>query len=309
LALSSGCASRGDMELLEASLRQQQDISTGYQRQLADLKNDLDAARAEVEQLRTQLAAVGSKAGQEFSEPLARVSGVTFNSMMTGGRDQDGTPGADVITAVFSPHDQDGDLVKLAGTIEVELLDLSRSGEEQRIGQWKFSSAEAHKLWHSGFLASGYQLELPIAERPTNGQAVLHGRLITPDGRQFDTTHTVTISDTEKSASPKGLKPDANARPITGVNRKVKPLGGGIKVPGAEIVPTESAAAVMPAGYVSIDDSEVPDPVSILEEPAAKPMPPAKPNPAGKAEGARPFPAEAVQTSDNWTDETIPRIR
>ncbi len=156
---ASGCASRGNTELLEANLREHQDRLSAYEKQVGNLGMN-GVRRAEADQLRRELIAIGKDGTPENTEPLARVASLQFNSMMTGARDADGAPGHDVITAVLAPIDKDGDLVKLGGELEVEVLDLTKSGDAQRVGQWKYSAQQARDLWHSGFLASGFQLDL-----------------------------------------------------------------------------------------------------------------------------------------------------
>jgi len=331
-AIACGCISRGDMEVLETNLRQQQDLTSGYQRQLVEVREELRVARDEVEQLRTQLASAGNAPTQEVTEPLARVVGVQFNSMMTGGRDADGEPGPEFLTAVLSPHDADGDLVKLGGDLEIELLDLSRSGEEQRIGQWKYSAKESRELWHSGFLASGFQFDVPLKATPRTGQAVLHGRLTTSDGRQFDTSCRVSFASVAAANAPKYLAPPSNSKPLAGAapRSKARLGGGGLHVTtGASKEWPEPAdqTTVQPAGHATLDEEAE----STDGEKPAKPVP----NPpagdvewpaeaADEAEQPRPFPMKpadkstsattkrlpsGTRTSDNWTDETIPKLR
>jgi hypothetical protein len=329
-ALVSGCITRGDVEMLEANLRQQQDIAAGYQSQLGEVREELQIARDEVDQLRSQLAAAGTATPQEVTEPLARVVGVQFNAMMTGGRDDDGKAGPETLTAVLSPHDQDGDLVKLSGDLEVELLDLARSGEEQRIGHWSFTARESRDLWHSGFIASGYQFDLPLKTTPRSGEAVLHGRLTTSDGRQFDTSMPVNLVTATVASTPKGLKPVKNAKPLaSGGNASKARLGGG----GLHVVdgpaPEEDAlreASVQPAGFVSLED----EPEASAGAPATRPVPnppddeltwptetpgddvprpfPGKSAEKAKSATAKPMPS-GTRTSDNWTDATIPRLQ
>lgn len=323
-ACLSGCVSRGDVELLEANLRQQQDLAVSYQRQLEDLRSELATAHTELQQLRKDLADVGKPALQEQTEPLAKITGVEFNSMMTGGRDADGAPGHDVLTAVLSPHDADGDLLKLAGDIEIELLDLSRSGDKQRIGSWRYPANKSRELWHSGFLASGYQLDLPLTEHPQKGDALLHGRLTTADGRQFDTSYHVTLVGSTSGAP--GSLPSDSARPLE-VSQRVKRLESAGKVVPAKATTSRSAAAsrtdfaereeaagLSPAdGIPANDPTRRPVPIPPRDELNDGP-------PVTKGDGAspRPFPEAAdfrtpgkspVATSDNWTDATIPRWR
>lgn len=315
LFVCSGCLGRGDVDLLEANLRQSQDAAARYQRQLVELHGELDAARAEVEQLRTQLAKAGSAVPQEQSQPLAKVAGIQFHSMMTGGRDQDGQPGHDVLTAVLTPIDHSGELVKLAGEIQLELLDLTRTGDQQRIGNWSFSADQSHKLWHSGFIASGYQFDLPLSELPKNGQAVLHGRMVTSDGRQFDTTCPIVLSVGDATTSPGNLVPSENARPLTASPRR----------PRTSVQPTSKARTVEPAGYASLDNLDEIPPIRVEAVPASRPVPdPVDITPDAQADAfelqpvdeadaappgrAKPFPS-GVQTSVNWTDATMPLLR
>jgi len=323
----AGCAGRGNTELLEANLRQHQDRLSNYERQVSGLREELASARAEADQLRRELVAIGRDARQEVTEPLVQVAGIQFNSMMTGGRDSDGTPGHDVITAVLTPHDKDGDLVKLGGELEVELLDLARSGEQQRIGSWKYTAAQARELWHSGFLASGFQFDLPVEAIPKSGEVILHGRLVTPDGRQFDTTLPVALASAESFSKPNGL-PARNARPLSagasaskeGSLRKTAEV-----IPASAAMPAQSQARpIETAGFATLEElaaapapsRPVPTPIDLpmtKELPVVRPgSSPARPFPIGGGEvepnSPRPFPS-GIKMSDSWTDATIPQLR
>ncbi|MBX3442107.1 MAG: hypothetical protein KF774_06850 [Planctomyces sp.] len=338
-----GCLARRNIELLEANLRQQQDLTRDVERQLMLAQRDLDAARRETDQLRNRLAQTGLEAAAEHTEPLARVTGILFHTMMTGGRDTDGLPGDDVLTAVLAPHDADGDLVKLAGSLEIELLDLARSGESQRIGAWKYSAKEARELWHSGFIASGYQLNLPLEQAPTNGAVLLHGRLTTSDGRQFDTSLPVNL---QTGTAPAGLAPPRSARPLETSRRAPRsdspggPRAFPVQQAGYAVLEEDGDAAsgviTASAAVMEIDDEEfltgsgetplrpVPMPIDLEPVPntdGAPTSPPAPPRSEPASGQPRPFPVEGAQssrraaaskvllTSDNWTDESIPYLR
>jgi len=326
LLTAAGCVSRGSTELLEANLRQHEDRVAAFERQVTNLQGELASARAEAEQLRRELVALGKDGRQEVTEPLSRVAGIQFNSLMTGGRDADGEPGHDVITAVLAPHDKDGDLVKLGGELEIEVLDLTRSGEDRHLGRWKFSSEQTRELWHSGFLASGYQLDLPVGKTSKEGQVILHGRLLTADGRQFDTTCPVTLAAAGAGGTPGGFSAPSNTRPVSAST----PAGGRARTGKSEVVTASAefpeARAERPiekAGFAKMNpvettsksanlapapiDGPAPDRLpagSVGETP--RPFPGAAVQPDAGA--PRPFPA-GIQTSDHWTDETIPRLR
>jgi hypothetical protein len=337
LVSACGCISRGNSELLEANLRQHQDRIASYERQVSNLRDELAAARAETDQLRRELVALGKDGRQEASEPLSKVAGIQFNSMMTGGRDSDGQPGHDVITAVLAPHDHDGDLVKLGGELEVEVLDLTQPADQQRIGQWKYSAAQARELWHSGFLASGFQLDLPVGNVPKTGEVILHGRLVTSDGRQFDTHCPVTLASAESVASvPRPLPATRQSRPVLNSVREGNPsaLKREVVTAAAEVSDSKPKRRIEQAGIASLDEEPaapaplrpVPSPVDPepVDSPPSRGLPIVRPGnsprpfPAVSAPGEsgspRPFPAggsasRSVKTSDSWTADEIPTLR
>ncbi|HVJ68756.1 MAG TPA: hypothetical protein VM510_12270 [Caulifigura sp.] len=327
--LVSGCAGRGSTELLEADLRQHQDRIAAYERQVSKLHDELVAARAETDHLRRELLAMGKEGRQEATEPLSKVAGIQFNSMMTGGRDSDGSPGHDVITAVLAPHDKDGDLVKLGGNLEIEVLDLTRPASEQRVGQWKYSPEQARALWHSGFLASGFQVDLPIGSVPKTGEVILHGRLMTTDGRQFDTTCPVTLASADAMAAPRSLPAPRQSRPVSQSSSSPAAASGReVKTVSAEVPAGRSAALVETAGFAVLEETPtvsrpVPPPRDVppaSELPTVRPGASPRPFPTSDVpkEGStpKPFPinakaakADVVQSSDRWRDEEIPYLR
>jgi hypothetical protein len=332
IATGSGCVGRGNAELLEANLRQHQDRIAGYERQVTTLREELVAARAESDQLRRELVALGKDGRQEATEPLSKVAGIQFNSLMTGGRDSDGAPGHDVITAVLAPHDNDGDLVKLGGELEVEVLDLTRPADQQRIGNWKYSADQTRELWHSGFLASGFQLDLPVGSIPKTGEVLLHGRLITTDGRQFDTTCPVTLASAESTVSaPRSLPAPRQSRPVSNAMRQGFPAQGksDVIMASAEFSEAPQKRTGENVGIASLDEEPapmkpsrpVPKPIDLprseqlpVVRPGATPRPFPGANAPQEDSSPRPFPNDrktvsAVRTSDSWTADAIPQLR
>ena len=207
-ACVGGCAGRGNVDLLESRLRQQQDAVSDFQSQLRSAQSELIAARRETDVLRNQLADRGERTLlPEQADALFRVSGIRINKLRTGGLDRDNRPGDDVFSVVMVPHDTDGEPVKLPGTIEVELFDLANSGSEQRIGNWSFDIEESHEHWHRGLFGTGYLFRLPLESSPAHAELVVHCRLSTSDGRQFDVSETITVEPLEVASAPKRAVP------------------------------------------------------------------------------------------------------
>jgi outer membrane murein-binding lipoprotein Lpp len=192
-ALAAGCASRGQLDILESRLRQQDDTITQLQNQVTTTQSQLQAAHRESTELRTQLAENTRNARVEQVSALGQVEGIELNRYLTGGLDRDGKPGDEIFSAYVVPTDSQGNVVKAPGSVAVTLFDLSKPEPQQRIGRWEYSAKDADALWHSGFLGSGYIIRQPWQQRPESANLLVHARLKTIDGRQFDTSQTIHI--------------------------------------------------------------------------------------------------------------------
>lgn len=196
LALVSlvGCLGRGETDLLQARLRAQQEQLREVQTKLKETNESLASSRRETEQLRTELAQTTSgemklaSAGQ-----VVQVSAIKINSMLTAGIDKDGTAGDDAVVVNFAPYDEDGEMVKLHGPVDIVATDPSQSDGKQLFAKWSFTTEETRQHWIRGFLGSGYQFTLPWPEPPLHDELVLHVRLRSPDGREFVATQVVKI--------------------------------------------------------------------------------------------------------------------
>lgn len=192
--LAAGCAVRGDTSGLEAELRGHEDRIATLERELQQARGELIAARREVEHLREQAATTGEVVlASEQADVLFRAEGLRINALLTGGLDEDGQPGDEILTLVLEPFDADQQTLKLPGSVTIELSDPAADGDAKTIGRWSYSAEDVRKAWHSGFLVTGFKFRLSWQSPPAHETLVLHARLATSDGRTFDATETVKI--------------------------------------------------------------------------------------------------------------------
>lgn len=202
LSLPLGCSGRGNVALLEDELRQREGMVAELDEQVVTLRNELESANYELVTLRTQLQSPKDQAlVAEQAATLSKVEKVAFHSLLTSGFNADAVPGDDRLSVLFQPLDGDGDLLKLGGSIELELFDYALPADRQRIGHWTFGSEDVRKAWHRGLMASGYLFELPWQTAPSSQELVLHGRLTAADQRQFDTTLQVAVKTPASEAA------------------------------------------------------------------------------------------------------------
>lgn len=205
----AGCAARGNLDALESELRQQEDLRVALEDRLARTETDLRVAQSDADNLRSQLAKSGRQTlPLEQSQALHRASKLTLHSLMTGGWDNDPAPGDEGLTVLLTPVDEHGDQVKLGGDLELELLDLSLAGEQQRLGSWSIPRDEVAGLWHKGLLGAGFLVRVPWQSIPEHERLTVVARLKTADGRKFDATHQVVITP------PTGPLADKRREPV-----------------------------------------------------------------------------------------------
>jgi hypothetical protein len=288
----AGCATRGNTDLLEAQLRRQESTILQFQKETARLREELAQSQKELELVRAeQLAAGQLVSAEEAVRNLARVEGLAFNTLLTAGQDRDGQPGDEQFHAIIYPHDANGEIVKLAGQIELEALDLSRPSEQRSLGRWKYDTEQVRQMWLSGFLSSGYQIEETWKVPPQGTRVLLVARLTTTDGRVFEATHTLPIESRPGNPSvppaPISEVASAGAMPIK-TNSSGESTEGTRRVPDPEPWEFDSKPSIQKLSEATEKSAESP----------ALP-PPNRP---------APFPS-GTKTSDNWTEETIPVLR
>lgn len=121
----------------------------------ASLTGDVQQYRAEIEQLQAQIQSLSALPQDQRDNPyelttirIARISNF-FD------KDKDGKQ--EKLIVYVQPIDAEGDVVKAAGTISVQLWNLNNPNGEALLGQWKVEPAELRKLWFDSF-TTGYRL-------------------------------------------------------------------------------------------------------------------------------------------------------
>lgn len=203
LLLCCGCSSVQEREEWEARYRDQRDEIASLRSEVKQLNKQLALKEKEGDDLRIQIASTGRVAlTREQASMLYRVKGIQIKKLLSGGIDRDGIPGDDGLSVLITPYDEDGSLVKLAGGIELELLDLALPKDQQRIGHWSYSSEEVKQMWHAGFVGAGYLFELDWTTLPTHSQLLLHARMKPGDNRQFDVSQQLSVNLPDSSIQP-----------------------------------------------------------------------------------------------------------
>jgi hypothetical protein len=271
--LLCGCLGRGNPDLLQARLREQQEHLVEVERRMEAAQADLSRARRESDQLRVQLTRSGKQVlAAEYTESLIRASRLQINSLMSGGLNRDENDGDDALVAYIALVDDDGEAIKLPGTVELTLIDPSLPEPSREIGKWRFSAEECRTKWTRGFTGAGYQFTVPLEQPVQHEQLVLHAKLTTADNRPFDASLIVRVSPAADGATP--------------------------------IPPPASTETPWP-----LDDINDPPPPAV-ESASSAPQKPSRLEWDDPAESTAPASRQSpVRESTNWTKDAIPQRR
>ena len=193
--LCVGCASRGNVDRLEAQMRQQEDELRTLHAQVERTQSELVAARRLNDSLKQRFVQQAShEETLDLNERHFLVKSVKINSLLTGGFNRDGKPGDDQLTLVFAPQDDREKPIRLPGTVECELLDPAQSSDQQRLGKWTFNTKQTAAAWQSILGSSAYRFELPWQKRPQTETLELRLRFRSAHGDEFEASSPVKIS-------------------------------------------------------------------------------------------------------------------
>jgi hypothetical protein len=281
-----GCAHHGNVDALESELRQQEEVQEDLRQQLAQKSEELKVANSDRAVLRSQLKQHHQVSlSQEQADVLYRAEAIKFNMLMTSGQNRDSEPGDEGLSVMLIPIDVNGDLVKLAGEVELDLFDMTLEADEQRLGQWKFTIDEVLSKWQSGFISSGYLFQVDWQKRPVAKELTLHARLSIPDGRKFDVTSQVKVEP-----------PAAASRPVAKTGKPPRRVG-----PSSPLYSNPTASGVTPASATI--KARRPNVAGSFDASAPSAKPRIRPSPGSSAS------SPTTRTSDKWTEGTIPTVR
>jgi hypothetical protein len=175
-------------ELLEAELRTRE-------REILELRSE----NQQLKQL-TDIYSRGHAGGVVVTGPVV-TSGSTETAIVktltlatgTGGRDDDGLPGDELLQVVISPKDADGTAVKVPGHATVSAFDVLPEGQKVPIGRWDVTNEQLRKAWKGGLLGSGYFLPLAWDLPPTSGKVRVAVVFTTTDGKSYEADRDVQV--------------------------------------------------------------------------------------------------------------------
>ena len=160
--LATGCQQQAAKLSLE-------DRISSLKKQNTALTTELEKERSQTAELENQLAVlVGLKDAGDIAG-VARLESVRIGRYTNlYDKDKDGVK--EKLIVYLQPMDENGDIVKAAGSVEVQLWDMEKKGNQALLGTWRVSAEELKKLWLASFMTINYRMTFDIAEKLTQPQ-------------------------------------------------------------------------------------------------------------------------------------------
>ena len=133
------------------------------QREKADVARRLEQCQVENVQLQDQVKAMAALPRDSRENPY-KLTGIR-TARYTGFYDKDEDGRREKLLVYLQPIDENGDIIKAAGTVHAQLWNLEDPNGAALLGQWQVQPAELHKLWISA-LVSEYRIPFDVSLTP-----------------------------------------------------------------------------------------------------------------------------------------------
>lgn len=155
LTLTAGCENAGSKSPVLEEL-------SALKQEKKQLTRQIEQFEAENQQLKQRLHVLSGLPEQVKAENLYSLRTVKIGGY-TNLYDKDTDGRKEKLIVYIQPMDEDGDIIKATGAVDVELWDLNREDGQALLGQWLVKPEELKKLWFATLITINYRLTFDIA--------------------------------------------------------------------------------------------------------------------------------------------------
>jgi len=153
----AGCVNGNKTSPLVEQIQQLKQEKTQLQKQF-------EQSRAENEQLKKQVHVLSALPEQVKGENLYRLQKIEI-TRYTNLYDKDKDGKKEKLIVYIQPIDEDGDIIKATGAVDVQLWDLNKEDGEALLGQWSVEPEQLKKLWFATLITINYRLTFDVADK------------------------------------------------------------------------------------------------------------------------------------------------
>ncbi len=158
LTFLPGCANAGSRRALLTKK-----INT-LRQEKTELTYQIKQVKTENKQLKKQLHVLSGLPAEVKLESLYDLQRIKI-SKYTNLYDKDKDAQYETLIVYIQPIDEEGDVVKATGAVDVQLWNLNKKDGQALLGQWHVGPNELKKLWFATIITINYRLTFEIADK------------------------------------------------------------------------------------------------------------------------------------------------
>ena len=126
------------------------------------LQNQLEQSKSQNQQLKKQVQVISGLPEDKFESlyELKKIKLTRYTNLYD--KDDDGRK--EKLIVYIQPIDTENNKIKAGGTVDVQLWDLNKNGDEALLGEWHVGPDELKILWFDTFLFINYRLAFDVAD-------------------------------------------------------------------------------------------------------------------------------------------------
>jgi hypothetical protein len=159
ILLIAGCQDTRERDSLTAQVEQ-------LTQEQAQLQRQIEQSEAQNKQLKEQVQVLAALPENVKLENLRLLASIKIGRY-SGFYDKDKDGRAEKLIVYVQPLDEEGDKIKAAGDVDVQLWDLSKTDAGALLGQWHVTPGELKKLWFDTLLTINYRLVFDLPDTIT----------------------------------------------------------------------------------------------------------------------------------------------
>jgi len=140
-----------------------EEINT-LRREKKDLARQIEKSKLENKDLKKQIRVLSGLPTEVKPENLYRLQRIKITKY-TGFYDKDKDGKKEKLIVYIQPLDEDGDIIKAVGAVDVRLQDPNENKDQAPLGQWHVEPNQLKKLWFAGFISTNYKLTFDVADK------------------------------------------------------------------------------------------------------------------------------------------------
>lgn len=154
----------------------------------SQLQEQVRKTYSENEQLKNQVKTLSGLSPEIRLENLYNLQDVQLTSY-TNLYDRNKDLKKETLIIYLQPIDEEGDIVKASGSVDVQLWNLSKDPNQALVGQWRIEPAELKKCWFATIVTANYRLTFDVGDIVKNSKEPFTVKIIFTDyitGKVFE---------------------------------------------------------------------------------------------------------------------------